>query len=166
MLDQNLFTSLNKALQYENRVYAGLLDLAEKKTEYLVKNDTNSLSHITSEEIKLAEQAGQLGRVREQYVSKMREVLGKQDASLGEMIDCLPDDQKNALSKSRERLKDTVIRLGVRNGINKRLIDNALEYINFNLELLASPSPETPVYGKSGQEVKSGRVKSMLDIKY
>lgn len=53
----------------------------------------------------------------------------------------------------------------LRNGINQKLIGNAMEYINFNLELLAAPAPEAPVYGKTGAEVSSGRKRSMLDIR-
>lgn len=167
MMDAKLFGNLIKALQYENHTYAGLLSIAEKKTEYLVKNDTALLSEITKEENQMAEQAGQLGKVREQYVSKIREALGfKTEITIDEIRKNLPKEQGVALRGMQEKLRETVLRLLVRNGINQKLIENALSFINFNLELMASPAPETPGYGKSGQEMSAGRKRNLLDVRY
>ena len=67
MPDVKLTENLIKTLKFERRIYGGLLKLAEKKTEYLVSNDTSLLSEINEEEGKLVEQSKQLARVREQY---------------------------------------------------------------------------------------------------
>lgn len=167
MLDAKLVGNLIKTLQYENHTYAGLLNLAEEKTEYLVKNDTVSVSKITADENKMVEQAGQLGKVREQCVLKIcEELCFDKINTIDEIRKSLPKGQGDTLGGMREKLRETVLKLVVRNGINQKLIENALKYINFNLELMASPAPETPVYGKSGQELPAGRKRSLLDIKY
>ena len=86
--------------------------------------------------------------------------------SLEEAEKHLPEPQAAQLADTRKKLKETVMKLVIRNGINQKLIENALEYINFNLELLAAPAPEASVYGKTGAEVSSGGKRSMLDIRY
>ena len=73
MPDVKLTENLIKTLKFERRIYGGLLKLAEKKTEYLVSNDTSLLSEINEEEGKLVEQSKQLARVREQYAEKLNQ---------------------------------------------------------------------------------------------
>lgn len=167
MPDVKLTENLMKALQYEWRIYQELLKLAEKKTDVLVRHDTAQLSALTEEEGKLAEQSKQLARVREQYAAKLDEALGlAANASLEEAEKLLSEPQAAQLADIRARLKETVMQLMLRNGINQKLIENALEYINFNLELMAGPAPEASVYGKSGTEISTGGKRSMLDIRY
>jgi flagellar biosynthesis/type III secretory pathway chaperone len=166
MADVRLTENLIKTLEYERRIYSQLLKHAEKKTEYLVSNDTSKLSEITEEEGKLVEQGKQLARVREQYATQLNQALGlDSNASLEEAEKRLSAPQAAQIADIRTKLKETLIRLMLRNGINQKLIGNAMEYINFNLELLAAPAPEAPVYGKTGAEVSSGRKRSMLDIR-
>jgi len=167
MPDVKLTENLMKALQYEWRIYQELLKLAEKKTDVLVRHDTAQLSALTEEEGKLAEQSKQLARVREQYAAKLNEALGlAANASLEEAEKLLSEPQAAQLADIRARLKETVMQLMLRNGINQKLIENALEYISFNLELMAGPAPEASVYGKSGTEISTGGKRSMLDIRY
>lgn len=167
MPDGKLNEKLMQSLKLELRLYSGLLQLAEKKTEYLIGNDTARLSAINQEESKMAEQGKQLARVREQYAAELNKALGlSADASLEEAEKYLPEQQALELADIRKKLKETVMKLMLRNGINQKLIENALEYIRFNLELMAGPAPETSVYGRTGTELSTGRKRSMLDIKY
>jgi len=166
MPDARLTANIVKTLKYEQQIYSRLLKLAEKKTEYLVGNDISKLSEITEEEGRLAEQGRQLARVREQYAKELNEALGlKAGASLEEAERLLDGPQAAQIAEIRAKLKETVMKLMLRNGINQKLIKNAVEYINFSLELLAAPAPEAPVYGRNGAEVSSGGKRSMLDIR-
>ena len=167
MVDTKLVDNLIKTLQYENRTYAVLLSIAEKKTEYLVENDTALLSGITQEENQLVEQTKQLSKVREQFIVKLCEAMGVTNkGSIEDIKVHLSKAQASTLGDIQKKLKETVMKLIVRNGINQKLIENALKYINFNLEIMTSPAPEVPVYGKSGEEVSPNRKRSMLDIKF
>lgn len=166
-MDAKLVENLIKALHYENHIYSGLLNSAEKKTEYLVKNDTASLSEITKEENLMADQAGQLGKVREQYISKICEALGvKAVKTVDEIRKYLPKGQSDLLGSMQDKLRETVMKLVVRNGINQKLIENALNYIDFNIQLLTSPAPQAPTYGKTGQDAAAGVNRSLLDVRY
>lgn len=166
-MDIKLVDKLNKALSYERLTYGKLLSLGEKKTEYLVKNDTSMLSGITEEENQLIDQTRQLGKVREQLVATL--CGNESDATritLEVLKQRLPKDQATAMGQVQAQLKETVMKLAVRNSINQRLIENALKYINFNMEIMTAPSAATPTYGKSGEEVTGLRKRSVLDIKY
>lgn len=166
MADVRLTENLIKTLEYERRIYSQLLKHAEKKTEYLVSNDTSKLSEITEEEGKLVEQGKQLARVREQYATQLNQALGlDSNASLEEAEKHLPGPQAAQIADIRTKLKETLVKLMLRSGINQKLIENAVEYINFNLELMAAPAPEAPAYGRTGAEVSTGRKRSMLDIR-
>jgi len=166
MADEVLIQNLVKTLKYEWRIYSELLKLAEQKTDCLVNSDTARLSKITEEEGKLAEQGKQIARVREQYAAELNVSLGlAAGASLEEAEKLLPDDQAAPLADIGMKLKETIMKLMLRNGINQKLIENALEYINFSLELLAGPAPEASVYSRTGTEVPAGGQRSLLDIK-
>jgi len=166
MADAALTENLAKALKCEWKLYSELLKLAENKTDCLVRNDVTGLSRITEEEGKLAEQAKQLAKIREQYATGMNQTLGLDaNASLEEAEKRLPDSQAATLADIRKKLRETLSKLTARNGINRRLIENAMEYINFSLELLSAPAPESSVYSRSGTEVKSGSQRSLLDIR-
>ena len=168
MLDAKLTDSLIKTLQYEMMLYGKILTLAERKTDYLVMEDTTSLSDLTREENLLAEQAQQLNKLREQLIGKIAVQLGKESTALklDDVKGLLPEERKTEISGIQAKLKNTVISLHVRNGINQKLIENALKYVEFNLQLLASPMPVMPLYGKSGHEVEPDAKISRLDIKY
>ena len=165
MADVRLTENLIKALKYEWRIYSQLLKLAEKKTEHLVSGDTSKLSEITEEEGKIVEQGKQIARVREQYAGTEQTLGLKADASLEEAEKRLSAPQAAQIADIRTKLKETLVKLMLRNGINQKLIENAVEYINFNLELMAAPAPEAPAYGRTGAEVSTGRKRSMLDIR-
>lgn len=168
MIDNKLIENLIKALQYEYKTYLDILGVAEKKTDSLVKNDIAALSAITEEENKMAEQTVKLNQVREQLIMKLCEET-KQDykaMTIEIMKELVSVPYKKHLSDIHEKLKDVISKLSVRNGINQKLIENAIKYINFNIQLIASPQPAVPLYGRSGQEVAQNNKRSMLDVKF
>ncbi len=166
-MDIKLVQKLIKALEYEEATYGRLLSLSEKKTEYLVKSDTAALSQLTEEENQLIDQTRQLSKVREQLIAMLYEGnADMKDATLENIKNSLPQDQAAAMGRIQRKLKETVLRLASRNSINQRLIEKAIQYIDFNLELITAPRATTPIYGKSGEEISGGHKRSMLDIKY
>lgn len=167
-MDSKPVDNLIRALQYELHTYNKLLEIAQKKTDILVKDDTVLLSSISEEENQLVDQTRQLGKVREQLLIKICEDLGLDGRSvtLDNLKMKVSDPQQLQLSAIQNKLKEAVNKLIVRNGINQKLIENALKYIQFNLELIASPAPEVPSYGRTGQEVSTKAKRSMVDIRY
>lgn len=168
MLDNKLLDNLLKALQYENRTYNEILGIAARKADALVLNDTKALSSVTEQETAMAEQTFKLNQIREQLLAKICEALGEslESFTLETLLNYLNGPYKKQFQDIRTKLSDTVNKLKIRNNTNQKLIENAIRVINFNIELIASPQPAVPLYGRSGQEVSHSTKRSVLDVKY
>jgi flagellar biosynthesis/type III secretory pathway chaperone len=168
MPEDILIENLIKALKYEHKTYSDILKIAEQKTDSLIRNDTAALSAITGQENKMADQTFKLNQVREQIVSKICEELGQdyRTFNIDKLKDKVKVSYKKHLDDIQAKLVEVVDKLKARNNINQKLIENAIKYINFNIELIASPQPSVPLYGRAGQEVSHNTKRSVLDIKY
>ena len=168
MTDNKLIENLIKALQYEYRTYQGILKLAERKTECLVKNNTEELQTITEEEKQAAEQTFKLNQVREQIIVKICEETGLdyKTMTLDVLKQQMPAQYQKALIDAKDKLNEVVNKLIARNGINEKLIDNAVKYIDFNMQLISSPQPSVPQYGRTGNEVNNNTKRSILELKF
>lgn len=168
MQDNKLIENLIKALQYEYRTYLSILEIAEKKTDCLISNDMAAISAITEEENRAIERTGQLNQVREQFLAKLCEELGQdyKTFTLEKLKEQVEDPYKKHLEEVQGKLRQVVVKLSARNGINQKLIENAIKYINFNMQLIASPQPVVPLYGRTGQEVSQNTKRSTLDLKF
>lgn len=159
--------NLNKVLEYESRLYKQLLTIAENKTGIVVKGELESLQTLVEQERKLVGELSKLQDVREKILVQIAKDAGKNpdELTLAEITALLPKEQGQKLSKFREQLKDTISQLANKNDLNQKLIQNALDYVDFSLNLLTQPAPQMTQYGRKGNEtgVKS---RGVLDIKY
>jgi Mg2+ and Co2+ transporter CorA len=168
MPDGKLLENLIKTLQYEWRTYSGLLKTEEKKTDCLIKNDIKTLNEITEEEKKAVEQVRMLSSAREQLLAKFCDDNGQdyKTFTLTKLIEQVDDPYKKQLKDIGQKLNAAVNKLSARNKINQKLTENAIKYIDFSLQLISSPGPETPSYGRTGHEVLNTHKRSMLDVKF
>ncbi len=168
MIETKLIENLIKALQYEYKTYSGILKLAVRKTDCLIKNDIEQLMAINEEEKKAAEQTLKLNQVREQLLSQICEAaqLDYKTLTLEKLKDYVEEPYKKALEEVRLKLNPLIQKLAVQNSYNQRLIENAMETLDFSIQLISSPQPSVPLYGKTGQELSQNTKRSMLDLKY
>lgn len=168
MVEGKLIDNLIKALQYEYKTYSEILKLAEKKTHCLIKNDIETLVSITEEEKKAAEQTVKLNQVREQLLLKICEELQLDYKTLNvdKLMEHVEKPHQLMLEEMRTKLNQVISKLAEQNTYNKKLIENALEAVNFNIQILSSPQPSVPIYGRTGQEVTQNTKRSMFDLKY
>lgn len=168
MSDVKLAENIITALQYEYKTYLEVLTVAETKTDCLVKNDAQAIASITEQEQKLADQTVKLNQVREQLLRSFSEKYNQdyQTLTINKVKDIVKDPYKSQLVNIQKKLSDVLTRLQSRNEINEKLIENAIKYLDFNLQLIAAPAPTTPTYGKSGLEESKSNNISMIDIKY
>ena len=155
-------------MQSEYKIYSGILKIAERKTDCLIKNDIKALSAITEEEKKAAERTSQLNLAREQLLEKFCEETGQdyKKFTIEKLKDQVEESYRNPLEEIHEKLSQVLNKLSARNGINQKLIENAIKYINFNMQLIAAPQPVIPLYGRSGQEISHNNKRSTLDVKF
>ncbi|HHW23084.1 MAG TPA: flagellar protein FlgN [Clostridiaceae bacterium] len=163
-----LAEKLIKALQYEYRTYLEILKIAEKKTDALVKNDAVEVSKITEEEKVMAEQTVKLNQVREQILRSLAEAYDQdyKTLTIEKLKQIVEEPYKNQLGDLQKKMSDLLGKLKTRNGINQKLIENAIRYLDFNIQLLAGPEPAAPTYSKSGTEVSGSSKRSLLDVRY
>ena len=168
MPDNKLIEKLITALQYEYRTYLEIYKIAEAKTDALVKNDASEIAVITEKERAMADQTLKLNKVREQILSSLAEDYNQEFKllTLDKLIKLVNEPHKKQLGEIQIRMTELLGKLIAKNNINKRLIENAIKYLDFNIQLIAAPEPAVPTYGRSGTEISGGEKRSVLDIRY
>jgi len=168
MADKNIAENLITALRYEYRTYSEILKIAESKTDSLVKNDVEAIAAITEKERKMAEQTHKLNQAREQIIKSLAERLNEdyRTLTIAKLSKLLKEPYKSQLEEIQKEMSALLAKLTARNEMNKKLLENAIQYLDFNIQLLAGPNPVSSTYGKSGLEVSSANNRSMLDLKY
>ena len=135
---EELITTLEK----ENEIYTKLLPVQEKKKQTIIVNDLKTLQEITNEEQEVIQKIGALERKRQQIITNMGMVLNRAPEKLDlpaliKLLEKQPEEQKR-LSVVYDSLKKTVKRLVDINNLNKALIEESLEMIEFNINFMQS----------------------------
>lgn len=166
MIDVIWTENLIKVLDYENRLYTQLYSIAESKTEIIIKGETDNLQAVVGKEQRLISELNRLNDAREQIVEQIGKKTGKShnEVAISDIIKELPENEAERLRNVKEKLKETIYKLKIKNDLNQKLIKNALDYVDFSLNLLTEPAPQVTQYGRQGIETaRKSRV--VLDIK-
>ena len=166
---ENLIT----ILENENSEYEILLELSKKKTPVIIKGDLEMLQKITDEEQIVVSRINQLEKKREESIHDIANVINKDVKTLKlinliQMLEKRPDEQKK-LSKVHDKLSQTVSNMARINEQNRELIKNALEMVNFDLNLVQAmrTAPETANYNRGAYNTGSvmGNANGYFDAK-
>ena len=155
----------------EERVYAEIIPVAEKKTRIIVNNDLQSLNSITEEEQALIGRISKLERKRQEVIRNIGIVMNKKESELNfiTIIDLLKDREKEQeeLRKLHDKLKRTIDALKLINERNQMLIKQSIEMIDFDINLMQSlrTSPGVGQYNTSSEVEIQGMNKGMFDAK-
>ena len=138
----SLMEELITTLEKENEIYTKLLPVQEKKKQTIIVNDLKTLQEITNEEQEVIQKIGALERKRQQIITNMGMVLNRAPEKLDlpaliKLLEKQPEEQKR-LSVVYDSLKKTVKRLVDINNLNKALIEESLEMIEFNINFMQS----------------------------
>ena len=166
MIDVIWIDNLIKVLDYENRLYGQLFTIAESKTDRIINNEIEDLQAAVGKEQRLFSELNKLRDAREQIIGQISLKIGKasSEVTVNDIIKELPENQAKRLSDVRDKLKATVDKLKVKNDLNQKLLQNALDYVDFSLNLLTEPAPQTPQYGRKGYE-EGRKTRVVFDIK-
>lgn len=170
----SLMENLLDVLEKENAAYQELLQLSMKKTPVIVKGDIASLGVITDEEQGVVGRIHHLEQKREEVMRDIANVLNKDVNTLKlthliQMLNSQPKEQAR-LSQISDRLKSTTGQMRRVNEQNKELLENALEMVEFDLNLLKGmrTAPETANYNQSAintGDYYNGQISSGFDAK-
>ena len=167
----SLIEELIMVLGDEERVYAEIIPVAEKKTRIIVNNDLQSLNSITEEEQALIGRISKLERKRQEVIHNIGIVMNKKESELNfiTIIDLLKGQEKEQeeLRKLHDKLKRTIDALKLINERNQMLIKQSIEMIDFDINLMQSlrTSPGVGQYNTSSEVEIQGMNKGMFDAK-
>ncbi|WP_322906503.1 flagellar protein FlgN [Paenibacillus campi] len=143
---QPLVAKLNEL----NDCHLQLIELGESKKRAVIANQINELIAVMTQESKLAKQVEQLENEREQLVYDFlleRGIKSKLRLNLTELARLVFDPaEKQQLLDARATLFDTLQRFQQLNDLNKQLIQQALEYVDFSLEMMALVPEQEATY--------------------
>lgn len=150
----SLMENLIEVLDEESRVYESLLGLSMKKTPVIVAGDLEELAKITEEEQIVVGRITNLDNKRQVLFADIANVINRdvKKLMLADLVDLLaqrPQEQQK-LAKVHDRLKTVVHEVERVNDQNRALIQNALEMVEFDMNMLQAmkTAPETANYNR------------------
>ncbi len=151
----SLMENLIEVLDKECSEYEVLLALSQRKTPIIVGGNLEELQKITDEEQEVVSRVGNLEKRRVTVTADIANVLNKDVntlklAHLVEMLAGRPSEQRS-LAESHDRLQRVIGELQRINEHNRELLSNALEMVEFELNMYQAmkAAPETANYNRS-----------------
>ncbi len=167
----SLIDELIDVLNLEEKEYQDLILLSREKTPVIVKGDLEKLQKITEAEQFVVGKLNKLERRRTEVAKDIAVVLGKEEDELKvpDIIEILASQkaEQERLKEVYDRLKATLKEMVRLNDINKGLIQESLEFIEFNMNLYKGiyQEPETGNYTKSASASKPVATPGVFDAK-
>ena len=157
-LMENLIDILNE--QYD--AYSALVDLSRKKTPIIVSGSLEDLQKITDEEQDAVNVVNEIDKKRLEIMGDIANVLNQDInnlklSNLVELINTRPEEQAK-LNEVRGKLIEIGKELKTVNERNRELLENALEMIDFDMNLIQAmkQAPQMGDYNSGG--VNTGEV--------
>ena len=151
----SLMENLIDVLDKECSEYEVLLALSQRKTPIIVSGSLEELQKITDEEQEIVSRVGNLEKRRITVTADIANVLNKDVntlklAHLVDMLEGRPAEQRS-LAENHDRLQRVVGELQRINEHNRELLNNALEMVEFELNMYQAmkAAPETANYNRS-----------------
>lgn len=138
----SLMEELIQMLDAEEKCYSQLIPIEEEKTRAIIANDLEALQDITVREHDLVDETSALENKRERVAIDIATVLGRDPKTItleqiASVLKNQPADQKK-LQEVHDRLRRTVSRLQELNNQNKQLLKEAIDMVEYNMNVIRS----------------------------
>ena len=150
----SLMEVLIDVLEQENQEYEKLLSLSMRKTSVIVSEDLAELTKITDEEQIIVSRINNLDNQRNEAVNDIANVLNKdvdklKIVDLIKMLAARPEEQEK-LAIVFDKLRVSVRSVKRVNEQNRELIQDALQLVQFNMNVLQAmnKAPESANYNR------------------
>ena len=151
----SLIGSLTEVLENISTEYENLLGLSMKKTPVIVAGDLNQLAVITDDEQLIVSKINKLDAKMQKNLKEIADVINTDVSELDLMVIIgfmgpKPEEQQK-LAVVHDKLKSVVLQVGRVNDQNGELIKDALEMVQFEMNILQASkgAPETANYDRS-----------------
>ncbi|MFD2331478.1 flagellar protein FlgN [Cohnella sp. GCM10020058] len=165
------FLQLKKALEELNVMLDEMLPLARDKSEVIVRNKVEDLVSLTSRELRLTARMEEHYREIERATSSCWTELGlraRPERTLADLIQAIPRyDGKRALTDLASKLKEKHAELKILNERNQLLVKQSLDWIDYELHLIAGPLEQEITYSSSvaTQSYSGGSYRRVFDAR-
>lgn len=162
---------LIEVLDEEKECYEGLVTLAEYKQVAIVNKNIEFLGEVTNREEAFVGRVSILDRKREELMKDVAIVLGirQEKITITSIIEKIGWEKENSqkLIQLKQSIAETVELVRRQNELNKQLIQDSLEMIDFMITAIKEQKRSAYVgnYGKNGSNTNLGYANSEFDIK-
>lgn len=146
------FRELVQTLKSMQQMYEALHQLAEKKKNYIIKNEVSELTACLSQESKLLKSLTEHETTVRSATTRLQRDMGlrpKLKITISEIVKLIfnPND-KQELMKLQANITAATEKLRKANELNQQLIQQSLEFVGFSLDVIYGEPEEEVVYKK------------------
>lgn len=159
---EQLILALNK--EYE--IYQDYLGLAKKKRDMIVSGNVKELDKLTTQEQNTIEIIGKIDQIRTSIVGNLLYELNIEYVEdLTELTSYFEDSYKLQVLDIKIKLETLLGEIQNLNELNSKLIQQSLDYIEFNMNVVTSLDTAGSTYGDSANEKDLKKRTSIFDAK-
>jgi len=157
-----LITLLSELLE----LCQALLELSKQKREFLIAGKAQNLEAVTRQEEMLILQIGKLEGKREKILHDIASAynLNTQGLTLSQIRQLATDEVADKLNEIEQLFSQITNELVPLNQLNTQLIQQSLNFVNYNINLLAQ-TQTGPTYASKGSAGQSQPSRTFLDTK-
>ncbi len=148
-MSRNPWDNLIELMEKQKKMYDKFRELLKKKEKAVVEGDINKLQKLIKEEEKSVNEIEKTEQRRIEAVEAC--IAKKQKMTIGQMIDLAPPEKKEGLNKAAMELIKALDSVATLNRTNAELINEAMNFINFNVNLLSSNRAVDNLYEGTGR---------------
>ena len=135
-------------LNGEMLLYKDLLDISSKKTDVIIHGKIQELDNMTKVEGSIICRLSKLEEEREKILSGYDDTG---EITISELCKMLPEDDAKKLKKIQKEFESLLKALNDRNELNKSLLQQSIEYVNYSIGLISSNLvQDNVIYGDNG----------------
>ncbi|WP_432662662.1 flagellar protein FlgN [Wukongibacter baidiensis] len=159
---EQLMIALNK--EYE--MYQDVLEIARKKRNVIIEGKIKELDGITGEEQAMIISIGKLENIRESIIRNIVKEMNVSDIkNISMLAEHLDDKTKNEILAIRDKFSEVLKMVKEENDLNSKLIEQSLEYIEFNKNILTTLENRGSTYGSDADERDVNIKSNLFDAK-
>ena len=164
-----MITNLIEILNEQTERHTELLGLSVEEKDAIVQNDIETLQKLVNLKNIVISQNNRLEKKRLSLVADIADVLAlrNKDLDIKTLADLLEGKpEQTELIEAGRKLRDVVVELKEVNDLNKELLENALGYVEYSINVLQSAISPEPAPVPIGRPVSNrGNVASMFDTR-
>lgn len=144
----------------------GLLELSKQKREFLIAGQAQKLEAVTRQEEVLILRIGKLEVLREKVLQEIAAAhqLNTQGLTISQLRQLADDENANKIKEFEQVFSGITNELVPLNQLNTQLIQQSLNFVNYNINLLAQ-TQTGPTYAAKGSSGQSQPSRTFLDAK-